>query len=300
MAKKIENPYTLVGIGELLWDMLPSGKQLGGAPANFAYHANIQGSKGIIASCIGNDEPGKEILAKLKSLNLTCDYVETRSEYPTGTVSVEVNENGKPSYIIHENVAWDYIPHSNELIRLASKADAVCYGSLVQRSKDSQETVSSFLSATAESCIRIFDINIRQNFYNKEIIHNSLSLATVLKINNEELPLLAEIYDLSGSEKELMTALLEKYRLDLVALTKGEKGSILLSPVDICEYPAVGTEIADTVGAGDSFTATMALGLLKGYGIDKISKNASKVAAYVCSQNGAMPEMPMELLEEIT
>ncbi|MHC4871470.1 MAG: carbohydrate kinase family protein [Planctomycetota bacterium] len=292
-------PYTLTGIGEVLWDMLPEGKQLGGAPANFAYHANEQGAKGIIASCIGNDDNGREIIDTVKSFGLTCDYLEKDSEHPTGTVTVELDSEGKPDYTIHENTAWDFIPHTTELIRMASKTDAVCYGSLAQRSEKSRQTISAFLSAACESCIRIFDINLRQHFYNKDIIHNSLSLATVLKINDEELPVVADLYELKGSESDILNALLEKYRLDLIALTRGEKGSTLITPQGSYDHPPITVDVADTVGAGDSFTATMAIGLLKGHGIDRISKNASKVAAYVCSQKGATPKLPEDLLEEI-
>jgi fructokinase len=283
--------YKIIGIGELLWDMLPSGKQLGGAPANFAYHTN-----GILVSAIGNDELGKEILTKLDSLSLNTDYIHINNDKATSTVSVELDEQGKPSYIIHENIAWDFIPNTAELMQLAKTADAVGFGSLAQRSSMSHNTIQAFLKATPTETLRIFDINLRQSYYDKVIIESSLQLANILKINDEELPIVAEILALSGDDEiAILKNLTNKYELNLIALTKGDKGSILYTKEQTSIHQGYPTTIEDTIGAGDSFTAALTMGLLKQHDLDTINDHANRVAAFICSQKGATAKLPPQL-----
>jgi len=291
--------FVLVGLGEILWDMLPSGKQLGGAPANFAYHAQALGGRGIVVSCVGDDELGRDILARLASLGLEQTCVATDAEHPTGTVTVQLDDQGKPDYVIHENVAWDFIPTTEELLKLAGTTDAVCFGSLCQRSAVSSETVREFLRATRSDCVRVFDINIRQSYYSKDVVETLLELASVLKLNDEELPVVAGLLGISSGETEMLARLSEVYNLKVIALTKGVDGSRLYSQSADSVHPGFSAEIADTVGAGDAFTAALTLGLLRGDDLDKINANANRLAAFVCSQKGATPKLPDSLLAEL-
>ncbi|MFB0515667.1 MAG: carbohydrate kinase [Candidatus Neomarinimicrobiota bacterium] len=293
----VEERHTLVGLGEVLWDVLPNGKQLGGAPANFAYHAQALGGNGIVVSCVGDDGPGREILARLDDLGLDRRYVATDKNHPTGTVTVELDAVGKPAYTIHENVAWDYIPYNSGLEELAGEVDAVCFGSLCQRSRVSRETIRQFLEVTKRECLRLFDLNLRQSYFNREIIDTLLKLTDVLKLNDEELPFLAELCDVQGSETRVLHQLTERYALRLVALTRAERGSRLFTPGRDSDHPGFRAQVADTVGAGDSFAAVLALGLLRGEQLDRINEYANRVASFVCSQNGATPPLPSELIK---
>ena len=284
--------FLLVGLGELLWDLLPGGKQLGGAPANFAYHCQALGAEAALVSAVGSDAPGREILDDLKGHGLDLAHVATLSEHPTGTVSVEIDDEGKPKYVIHEGVAWDAIPSSPELLDLASRADAVGFGSLAQRSEASRATIRAFLKATRPDCLRVFDINLRQAYYGEEVVRESLKLSNVLKLNDEELPVVGEMLSLGGTEREILDALTAEFSLDAIALTRGGDGCLLHTPDAVAEHGGFAPErIADTVGAGDSFTAAFVMGLLRGDGLDTICEQANRLAAFVCSQKGAMSEM---------
>ena len=289
--------YTIVGLGEILWDMLPAGKQLGGAPANFAYHAQALGAEGVVVSCIGDDDLGREILSQLDGLGLDCQYIAVDKANRTGTVTVKLDANGVPDFTIHENVAWDFIPLSAPLLELAARADAVCFGSLCQRSDVSRDTVRRFLEKTKPDCLRIFDINIRQSYYSKDIIGAMLDTSNVLKLNDDELPLVGELLDIKGSESEILAELAARYGLRLIVLTKGADGSRLYGPDGDSESKGVPPEkIADTVGAGDAFTAAVAVGLLNGNGLEQINAHANRVASFVCSQHGATPKLPDDLV----
>ena len=290
-----EDAFLLIGLGEILWDLMPSGKQLGGAPANFAYHAHALGGEGVVVSCIGDDELGKELLEKLDDLGLNRGHVVVDEDHPTGTVSVEVDEAGKPSYIIHENVAWDFIPTLPQWMKLAMKADAVCFGSLAQRSEVSRRTIQSFLRATRPSCLRVFDVNLRQSFYSREVIETSLQLANIFKINDEELPVVADMLAFAGDEAAILGALAKRYSLRMIALSRGDKGSLLFSEGRTSNHNGYPVVVADTVGAGDAFTAALALGMLRGCDLDRINDHANRVASFVCSQAGATPELPEPL-----
>ena len=289
----------MVGLGEILWDMLPEGKQLGGAPANFAYHAQALGGKGIIVSCVGDDELGRQILSRLDEMNIDRQHVAVDKEHPTGTVTVQLDNVGKPDFTIHENVAWDYIPSNPELLSLAAETDAVCFGSLCQRSTVSQKTVRNFLTATQPDCIRLFDINIRQAFYSKDVVHSMLKLSNILKLNDEELAIVGGLLGIEGSETDVLSQLIQRYDLSLIALTKGAKGSRLYtgSKDSECNVAPI-DRIADTVGAGDAFSAAIAIGWLQGEELDKINAKASRVASFVCSQSGATPPLPDDLIPE--
>ncbi len=293
--RKTDQP-TIVGLGEVLWDMLPSGKQFGGAPANFAYHAKALGAEAVVVSCVGTDPLGEEILARLDGLGLSRDYVAVDKAHPTGIVSVELDAEGKPDYVIHQPVAWDFIPTMPGLMDLAGRTDAVCFGSLAQRSDVSRATIRDFLAATPPDCLRIFDINLRQAFFDAATIDQGLRAANVLKLNDEELPIVAELLAISDGEEALMKELLDRYQLQLIALTKGERGSVLLGPAGRSGHAGLTTDVTDTVGAGDAFTAVIAMGMLDGLDLQTINHRANRVAAYVCSRHGATPEMPPDLV----
>ena len=294
--KQSEHAFTLIGLGEILWDMLPNGKQLGGAPANFAYHAQALGGQGVVVSCVGDDDFGREIFARLHTLNLDSRHIAMDPEHPTGTVTVVLDAKGVPSYTIHEGVAWDYIQPSDGMMALAQQANAVCYGSLCQRSPVSRETIRQFLGATGKECVRIFDINLRQQYYSREIIDSLLELSNVLKLNDEELPVVADILGIAGEETAILSQLVQRYSLQLIALTRAFAGSKLFSANEDYSHAGYEVEVADTVGAGDSFAAVVALGLLQGDTLEYINERANRIASFVCTQNGATPPITEELV----
>lgn len=288
----------IVGIGEALWDVLPEGKKLGGAPANFAYHVSQFGLNSCVVSAIGNDRLGEEIIEQLnaKGVKYNIDTVP----YPTGTVQVEIDQAGIPQYNIKENVAWDNIPYTDTLYEIAKDACAVCYGSLAQRSVVSRETINRFIDKMPcdDECLKVFDVNLRQGFYNKEILVSSMERCNVLKINDEELVTVSRMFGYPGIDlQDKCWILLGKYNLKMLILTCGINGSYVFTPgnVSFQETPVV--EVADTVGAGDSFTAAFIASIIKGKSVQEAHKIAVKVSAYVCTQNGAMPKLPKEYTE---
>ena len=283
-----------VGLGEILFDVLPSGSQLGGAPANFAYHAGQHGLRSVAVSAVGNDILGDEAIRLLDAKGLRHELPVV--PFPTGTVQVTLDKDGVPTYDIRQNVAWDNIPFTQEIREVAENTCAVCWGSLAQRSEVSRSTIYEFLDHTPKDCLKVFDINLRQNFYSKEIICESLRRCNVLKINDEELVTIGRLFDYPGLDMENKCWLiLGKYNLDMLVLTCGVNGSYVFAPgvMSFQETPKV--KVADTVGAGDSFTGTFCAGILKGLSLTEAHAQAVKVSAYVCTQNGAMPELPAEL-----
>jgi fructokinase len=284
-----------IGLGEVLWDLLPTGKQLGGAPANFAYHAHALGAEGVVISRIGDDALGREIFERLRNLGLRTDGITIDPNAPTGTVSVALDAQGHPSYTIHENVAWDRITADEAALAQAQLADAICFGSLAQRSETSWQNIRALVGATPSPALRIFDINLRQHFYSREIIEASLHLANVLKINDTELPVLAHLFELPGDARGQITELAARFDLRCVALTRGGSGSLLFSNGQWAEHPGLRVAVQDTIGAGDAFTAAMALGFLAGWPLELVNQRANEVAAFVCSQSGATPLLPAEL-----
>ena len=287
--------FRLIGLGEVLWDLLPGGRQLGGAPANFAYHAAALGAEAQVISRVGHDALGRELLQRLDALGVPTGCIEVDPALPTGTVAVEVAADGQPVFQICENVAWDAI-RGEAAGRLAvSVADAVCFGTLAQRSEPSRSTLRSLVSAAPPSALRILDVNLRQHYFSEPIIRESLALANVLKVNDTELPRLAEMLGLSGDERSQIAQLAGRHNLRGVAYTRGQRGSLLFFEGRWSDHPGVPTKVVDTVGAGDAFTAAMALGLLVGGDLDKVNQQANEVAAYVCSCAGATPALPETL-----
>ena len=276
----------IVGIGEILWDMLPTGKALGGAPANFAYHAKRLGEDGWAVSAIGNDALGREIMEIVMEKGLR-NLISVTSR-PTGTVQVSLDAKGVPSYTIMEDVAWDNIPFTPQMAALASRADAVCFGSLVQRG-NSRDSVLRFLRAMRPEALRVFDINLRQHYYSKEVIDESLQLSDILKINDEEIRIVAELFGLGGDDTAACRALIERYGLKLVILTRGTDGSEVITADEAIPQAVGQVEVVDTVGAGDSFTAAFVVAYLRGDSLADAQRLANETAAYVCSCKGAMP-----------
>ncbi|MBR2065347.1 MAG: carbohydrate kinase [Bacteroidales bacterium] len=288
----------IVGIGEALWDCLPEGRKIGGAPANFAYHAGQFGFRSLAISAIGDDQLGREIKDNFDQRGLT--YRLETVDFPTGTVQVTLDGNGIPCYEIMENVAWDNIPYSTDLEDIARNCKAVCFGSLAQRSAVSRNTINRFLDAMPESddAYKIFDMNLRQHFYSKETVVNSLNKCNVLKINDEELVVVSWMFGFENmSPEESCRKIITDYGLRILILTCGTEGSYVFTSEEMSflETPAV--EVADTVGAGDSFTGSFVASILKGRTISEAHKRAVDVSAYVCTQNGAMPVLPAELTE---
>ncbi|MBR4366593.1 MAG: carbohydrate kinase [Bacteroidaceae bacterium] len=288
----------VVGLGEVLWDVLPEGKKLGGAPANFAYHAGqFLGNNNTIAiSALGEDRLADETIEALREHGL--NDLLPRVPYPTGTVQVTLDEQGIPTYDIKENVAWDNIPFDKDIEEIARSCRAVCFGSLAQRNVVSRETIHKFLDATPDDCLKIFDINLRQQFYTKEIIKESIQRCNILKINDEELVLIGRMFGYPGLDIENKCWLiLGKYNLDMLVLTCGTNGSYVFSPGHMSFQPTPKVEVADTVGAGDSFTGSFCAAILNGKSVDEAHKIAVEVSAFVCTQNGAMPTLPERLLK---
>lgn len=291
----MENKY-VVGLGEALWDVLPEGKKLGGAPANFAFHAGQFGLNSIAVSALGEDNLAEETIQQLEEKNL--QYCMPRVPYPTGTVQVTLDNEGIPTYDIKENVAWDNIPFNDDVKAIAENTRAVCWGSLAQRNVVSRESIYKFLDATPKDCMKIFDINLRQNFYTKEVICESMKRCNILKINDEELVLIGRMFGYPGLDIENKCWLiLGKYDLDMLVLTCGTNGSYVFTPGSMSYQPTPKVEVADTVGAGDSFTGTFCASILAGKPVTEAHKLAVSVSAYVCTQNGAMPILPEEVKE---
>lgn len=282
--------YTLIGIGEILWDEFPGSKQLGGAPANFAFHASGLGARGVIVSCIGEDSRGREIKTQLDKSGVPY-LLSIDPNHPTGRVSVAADDKGMVNYIIHEDSAWDFFSCEPTLTDAARQADAVCFGTLAQRSQISGNTIINFIRETRESCLKVFDINLRQHYYTKAIISKLLDLTDVLKLNHEELGIVSAMFLLSGKEEtSCLEELISLFGLDMIVLTKGKEGSrIFTSKDNDAVYKPDPVQVRDSVGAGDAFTAAVALGILKGFSLEKINRTASSVASFVCSKRGATP-----------
>lgn len=291
MRKKL----VMAGAGELLWDVFPKHKRLGGAPANFACHAHQLGAEAYPISCLGKDALGAEALAQLESRGVSARYVSESATYPTGTVDV-VLALGKPSYQIHEGMAWDHIPQSAELQSLAERLNVVCFGSLSQRSEASREAIRFILAHMPESSLKILDVNLRQSFYSKELIESSLEQVNVLKLSDEELPVLSELFGLEGDVRSQLSTLRDRFELQFIAYTRGSEGSLLMSADAEDDFYGYDAELVDSVGAGDSFTAAFSVAILNGLSLRQANRYANLVASYVCSQFGATPELLDDLI----
>lgn len=287
--------FQVIGLGEVLWDILPGGRQLGGAPANFAYHATALGAEGRIISRVGPDEAGHEILARLAQLGVPTDCIQIDPSGPTGTVSVELSATGQPTYAIHEQLAWDYLAVDDNASRAVRQCDVICFGTLAQRSEHSRSAIRELLRLAPASSLRVLDINLRQHYFSRELIEQSLALANVLKVNDHELSLLTEMFSLAGNPPSALAQLAILFDLRLVACTRGDAGSLLFSDGRWSDHPGTPASVVDTVGAGDSFTAAMTLGLLANWDLDTINHQANRLAAYVASSPGATPDLPAHL-----
>lgn len=285
----------VVGMGEALWDVLPEGKKIGGAPANFAYHVSQFGLPSCVVSAVADDALGNEIIENLNTKGL--NHLIERVPYPTGTVQVEIDQAGIPQYEIKENVAWDNIPYTARLEQLAERTKAICFGSLAQRNIVSRNTINRFLDAMPQTPDRliVFDVNLRQGFYNKDILCNSMKRCNILKINDEELITVSRMFGYPGIDlQDKCWILLGKYNLKILILTCGINGSYVFTPGNVSFQPTPEVEVADTVGAGDSFTAAFISGILKGKTVAEAHASAVRTSAYVCTQKGAMPVLPEE------
>lgn len=275
----------IIGIGELLWDMLPTGKKVGGAPVNFAYHAAKSGAESYAISAVGDDELGREILDKIAGIDI--HTIIEKVHYPTGVVQVKLKD-GIPDYTIIENVAWDFIPLTDRMVELAKKADAICFGTLAQRSEASRSTIQTLVSQTAENAYRVLDINLRQQYYNKELIEESIKCCNILKINDEELIIVKRLFSFPESdETESCLRLIKTFDLKMAILTAGADYSLIITPEKVSRIKTPKVAVADTVGAGDSFTGAFIAALLMGKSLEESHQIAVERAAHVCTQEGA-------------
>jgi fructokinase len=289
----------VIGLGELLWDLFPAGKQLGGAPANFAYITSLLGDEGIPASRLGQDALGEEAIRRLGQLGLPTEFIQRDEDHPTGTVKVEVDAAGQPRFEISQSVAWDFLDWTPRWQKLAQQSDAVCFGSLGQRSESSRSTILAFVLASKPSALRVFDVNLRQNFYSKQILSESMKLSHVVKLNQDELPRIMKLFDFEHRRDEDSARHLRSlYDLKLVCVTRGNGGSLLVSADECSEHAGFNVKVQDTVGAGDAFTAALVHGYLRGTALAEINETANRVGAWVASQSGATPAPKASGLDE--
>lgn len=287
--------FRVVGMGELLWDLLPAGAQIGGAPANFAYHAGALGAQARTVSRIGDDTLGHELLAQLGTLGVSTECIQVDPALPTGTVAVEIGAEGQPRFEICSNVAWDHLLVDDAAMHAVSSADAICFGTLAQRDPVSRAAIRTLVAASPSEALRVLDVNLRQDFHSPALIEESLALATVLKVNDAELPRLASLFSLRGGVRSQLEQIAQRWQLNAIALTRGDHGSILLTTHGWSEHSGIRVDVKDTIGAGDSFTAAMTLGLLSGWALDEVNEHANQVASFVASRAGATPPLPVAI-----
>ena len=291
---------TFVGLGELIWDVLPGGRSLGGAPSNFAHHARLLGNRSVVASRVGDDGLGREALGKLGRAGVVADYVQLDPGHPTGTVGVEIDGRGEAHFTVNLDSAWDYIELSQQWADLAREADAVCFGTLGQRHPRARATILHFLTLTRPQSLRLFDINLRHSFFTAEMLAASLELASVVKFNSDELSAAAGMLGLRGAgEEELSRRFIEVYGLDLVAITRGAKGSLLVAESQSVEHSGYNVRVVDTVGCGDAFAAALAHCLLGELTLGAAGEAANRMGAWVATRAGATPEAAPGVIEEV-
>lgn len=282
----------VVGIGEILWDMLPGGKRAGGAPINFVYHAAALGAEGYAVSAVGNDADGRAIVAELKQNKI--DHVLALTPYPTGKVLVEL-KNGIPAYTIVENVAWDHIPYSDDASAVIRRADAVCFGTLASRNPESRDTLIRLLQEAPADALRFFDINLRGNYYSAELIRRYLGFADIFKLNDDEIGQIRNLFSLDGTDEEICRLLLKQYNLQYLIFTAGEKFSVIYSPQGVSRLNTPAVPVVDTVGAGDAFSGAFVYGILTGKSMVEAHRDAVRISAFVCTRSGAWPEYPADM-----
>jgi fructokinase len=280
----------VVGLGEILWDLLPNGKQLGGAPSNFAYISTLLGNEGIVASRIGNDALGREAVQRLTALEVTTGFVQNDAVHATGTVQVQLDHSGQPKFEIAEGVAWDFLEWTSEWQTLAARTDAICFGSLAQRSAASRATIRRFLERARKEAVRVFDVNLRQEFFSEEVLTESMKIADIVKLNHEELPRIMQLFGLDHRDEIASAdALMERHHLKLICVTRGCRGSLLVSQAGLNEHPGYRIQVADAIGAGDAFTAGLVHEYMRGSSLPEMNEIANRAGAWVASHVGAMP-----------
>jgi len=287
--------FKVVGIGEVLWDLLPSGMQAGGAPLNFAFHARQLGAEVKVITRIGNDANGERMLQRFGELGIGADTVQIDGSLPTGTASVALGQDGTPQFTIDDGAAWDALASTAKALEVIRNADAVYFGTLAQRTATAASVVRQLVNVAPDASLRICDINLRQGFYSREVLEPSLEMANVLKLNDHELAILSPMFDLAGTVNQKMVQLSEHFDLQLVALTRAERGSLLYQSGKWSELPGGKVKIVDTVGAGDAFTAALVVGLMNRLSLEETHRVAARTADYVCSRPGATPALPLEL-----
>ena len=287
------------GIGEVVWDVISLSKHMGGAPANFVYFTQLLGAEGYVVSAVGADESGYEMLKQVEKIGLNKSFIFLDNKHPTGKVSINTDSERRPQYNIYKKAAWDFLPITPKLLGLSARSDAIYFGTLAQRSKHSHENIRIFIESTQPDCLRVFDINLRQRFYSESIILELLHLSNVVKINDEELPLIARICSFTGSESDILNKILDRFGLQLIALTKGKYGSTLLTVDESSFYRAEDVDVVSTLGAGAAFTAALVMGSLKGLPLDLINERANRLAAFVCTQEGGTPAVPLGMIEKL-
>lgn len=291
-----QHPPLLVGLGEILWDMLPGGRQFGGAPANVACHARQLGLRSALISAVGDDALGREAVAELANKGIATDGIISDADHPTGTAVAEIDAAGKSSFTITEGVAWDHLRMNAPASAVVEQADVVCFGTLAQRSPDSRATIQELLAAVRPGALVVFDVNLRQHYFDVEVLQTSIARSTVVKVSDDEWPTVARLLDLPVDPQHGADQLRQRHDLALVALTCGANGSALFTRTQQHAQPAFPTTVVDTIGAGDSFTATLITGWLRGLPLERLHAAASRVSAYVCSQAGATPTLPDDLV----
>ena len=287
--------FTIAGIGEILWDVLPETEVLGGAPVNFAYHITALGAIGIPISTVGDDDRGTKALQELTRNGVNISAISFSTDYPTGFVDVQINTDGVATYRFPDNVAWDHLNINKAASELQNDLDAICFGSLAQRSGQSHQVIQRFLNGLNTKTLKIYDVNLRQSFYSLKIVEESMSQANIVKLNDDELSVLVKLLGLDPGERSALGSLLTKFSLEMVILTRGGKGSLIMTPNEISDHQGTKIRVVDTIGAGDSFTAAVAIGYLQQLPLEQIHAKASELAAYVCSRRGAMVTVPREL-----
>jgi fructokinase len=290
----------MVGLGEVLWDLLPSGKVLGGAPANFAYMASVLGDRGIVASRVGSDRLGQETHQQFERIGLSTAYLQEDGQHRTGTAGVSIDSTGQPTFTIGESVAWDYLQWTTEWEQLAARADVICFGSLAQRTSISTATIDRFLRHSKPDALRIFDVNLRQAYYSTDVLNRSLKHANIVKLTDQELSVVASILRLKeADEGPLARSLLRVCGLELVCITRGARGSLMVSRDECVSHPGVAVKVVDSIGAGDAFTACLAHHFVRGHSLSEISGYANRFASWVATQVGATPALNPSQVQDL-
>lgn len=287
------HPFVVIGLGEVEWDVVADKRQLGGPPANVVFHAQALGARGVLASSVGQDRSGEELLEAMSDVGLGIGVVHLDSGHPTAEVNVTLDSHGSPSYEFLDDAPWDYLPFAPECAKLARKADAIYFGTLASRNPHSRDCIRKFLECAMPGSLRVFDVNLRQGHYSRDLIQELIEHTEVLKLNEDELPVVSELLNLSGSTKERMESLMNRFALNAVALTRGARGSVLMTPGQLDVHHGLRVDaVENTLGASDAFTAVLIKGLLCEWPLAEINERANRLASHVCTLPGAMTLHP--------